>query len=45
MYFLRKLWDKFKLGLQPNYFGMKAFQGVGEGMPQDRPGVNLTDTT
>ena len=45
MYFLRKLWDKFKLGLQPNYFDMKAFQGVGEGMPQDRLGAKLSDRT
>ena len=33
MYFLRKLWVEFELGLKPNYFDIKSFQGVGGGMP------------
>ena len=45
MYFLRNLWAEFELGLKPNYFDMKAFQGVGRGMPQDRPGAKLSDRT
>lgn len=43
MYFLRNLWAKFELGFKPNYFDMKAFQGVGRGMPQDRPREKLSD--
>ena len=43
MYFLRKLCAEFELGLKPNFFDMKAFQGVGGGMPQDRPGAKLSD--
>lgn len=43
MYFLRNLWAEFELGLKPNYFDMKAFQGVGRGIPQDRHGAKLSD--
>ena len=43
MYFLRKLWAEFELGLKPNYFDMKSFQGVHGGMPQDRPREKLSD--
>ena len=40
---MRKLWAEFELGKKPNYFDMRAFQGVGRGMPQDRPGEKLSD--
>ena len=43
MYFLRKLWAEFEFGLKPNYFDIKAFQGVGGGMPWDRLGAKLSD--
>ena len=45
MYFLRKLWVEFVLGLKPSYFDIRSFQGVGGGMPQDRPGEKMSDNT
>ena len=38
-YFLRKLYAEFILGRHVNYFDRLGFQGVGEGMPQDREGA------
>jgi hypothetical protein len=35
LYFLRKLWDEFILGLHVNYFDMGEFQGVGIGSTLD----------
>ncbi|XP_059075968.1 uncharacterized protein LOC131875495 isoform X2 [Cryptomeria japonica] len=43
MYFLKKLWVEFELGKKPNYFDIRSFQGVGRGMPQDRPRAKLSD--
>ena len=43
MYFLKKLWAEFELGLKPNYFDIRAFQRVGGGMPQDRPREKLSN--
>ena len=45
MYFLRKLWVEFELGLKHNYFDIRSFQGVGGGMPQDRLGAKLNNNT
>jgi len=38
-YFLRKLYAEFILGRHVNYFDILGFQGVGQGMPQDRQGA------
>ena len=35
LYFLRKLWEKFKLGLHINYFDMGETQGVDREFTQD----------
>lgn len=39
LYFLRKLYAEFILGRHVNYFDILGFQGVGQGMPQDRQGA------
>ena len=36
LYFLRKLWAEFVLGLHVNYFDIIEFQGDGLGSAQDR---------
>ena len=36
LYFLRKLWAEFVLGLHVNYFGIIEFQGADLGSAQDR---------
>ena len=36
LYFLRKLWAEFVLGLHVNYFDITEFQGGGLGFAQDR---------
>lgn len=38
-YFIKKLYVGFLLGKHVNYVGINPFQGVGLGMPQDRPGA------
>lgn len=35
LYFLRKLWEEFVLGLHVNYFDITEFQGAGLGSTQD----------
>lgn len=37
LYFLRKLWTKFVLGQDVNYFDIGKFLGVGHGSAQDQP--------
>ena len=39
LYFLQKLYAEFLMGKHVNYFNMLGFQGVGRGMPQNRPNV------
>ena len=36
LYFLRKLWVEFVIGLHVNYFDVTEFQGAGLGSPQDQ---------
>ena len=36
LYFLRKIWAWFRLGLHINYFDIGEFQGMGCGSAQDR---------
>lgn len=43
LYFLRKLYAEFMLGKHVNYFDILEFQGVGLGMPQNRPNVRHGD--
>ena len=37
LYFLRKMYAEFVLGKHVNYFDILPFQGIGGGMPQNRP--------
>ena len=43
LYFLRKMYAEFMLGKHVNYFDILAFQGIGGGMPQNRPNARLRD--
>ncbi|XP_057849082.2 uncharacterized protein LOC131060013 isoform X1 [Cryptomeria japonica] len=38
-YFIKKLYPEFVLQKHVNYFDIQPFQGVGLGMPQNRPGA------
>ncbi|XP_059073863.1 uncharacterized protein LOC131874482 [Cryptomeria japonica] len=38
-YFIKKVCAEFVLGKHVNYFDIQPFQGVGLGMPQNRPGA------
>ena len=43
LYFLRKMYAEFVLGKHVNYFDILAFQGIGGGIPQNRPNARLRD--
>lgn len=43
LYFYKKMYAEFVLKKHVNYFDLLQFQGVGRGMPQNRPGARLRD--
>ena len=43
LYFLRKLYAEFVLHKHVNYFSHLEFQGIGGGMPQNRPNARVQD--
>ena len=43
LYFLWKMYVEFVLGKHVNYFDILSFQGIGGGMPQNRPNARLRD--
>ena len=43
LYFLQKLYAEFVLHKHVNYFSYLDFQGIGGGMPQNRPNARVQD--